>query len=68
MRERPAKSTQQTETAARTSNQTVPDLSPAALLSVYTPEGFDELLDRVEETAHKLHQRNHALEMLEKQL
>jgi len=45
-----------------------PLLSPSALLSVYTPEGFENLLDRVEETARKLHERSSQLESLEKQL
>ena len=36
--------------------------------NVRVAEVFDDLLDRVEETAHKLHERNTQLEILEKQL
>ena len=43
------------------------DALPAAL-SVYTPAGFDELLQQVEETAVKLRDRNEYLDTLEKQL
>lgn len=37
-------------------------------LSVYTPEGFDALIQRVEEIAVKLHERNQSILSLEKQL
>ncbi len=37
-------------------------------LSVYTPEGFEQLLDTVEETADKLQDRNQVLEKLSKDL
>ena len=49
---------------------TAPDILDAlpAALSVYTPAGFDELLQQVEETAVKLRDRNEYLETLEKQL
>ena len=47
-----------------------PDLGDAlpAALSVYTPEGFDDLMQRVEETAVKLRDRDQYLETLADQL
>lgn len=49
---------------------TVADIAESlpAALSVYTPEGFDDLMRRVEETAFKLRDRNQYIEALKKQL
>lgn len=74
VRARPAKpaavATNATKSSTKSSSKLMPGVpqSPSALLSVYTPEGFENLLDRVEETALKLRERSSQLEALEKQL
>ncbi len=41
---------------------------PKSPLSVYTPEGMEDLMEQVEETARQLDERNQRLEELSKQL
>lgn len=68
VREHVARPTDHVTSAAQVNNKAVPAGSPSALLSVYTPEGFEDLLERVEETALKLRERNGQLKALEDQL
>ena len=48
----------------------IPDIveSLPGLLSVYTPDGFDDLIRRVEDTARTLRDRNVEIQKLEEQL
>lgn len=66
-RERSAKADKATN-STKAMTKAVPAVSPSALMSVYTPEGFENLLDRIEATALKLRERSRHLEALEKQL